>query len=160
MILVALGSARQKARLAAGKSMLSSIPAALAICRASAPAPPNAAAVPPETCDTNPEKCINLPDYDDSGGDIITGDNAICGWEDPTMTYPELSKNENGWFFRRDEIDTLDPWRDGARDLDKDSVWIRASCLEADCGVNNGITAVCGLSGCKFCNGVLGVNCL
>jgi hypothetical protein len=69
MILVALSSARQKAKIASGKGSLSGIPAALAICR-----------------DSNIS--VNTP--------AVAGGNAVCTGE--TATYPDIAASA-GWVW-------------------------------------------------------------
>ena len=76
MILVALSSARQKARIAAGKGSTSGLPAALAICADGN----NGAGI-----------ALNTPDNDPVG----EGGNAICTGE--TATYPALTSSRWAW---------------------------------------------------------------
>jgi len=75
MILVALGSARQKAKLSAGKGSLSSIAAALAICRDS----------------NNGNTSVNPPTNVPPG----VGGNVVCANETPV--YPSLVSS--GWVW-------------------------------------------------------------
>ncbi|KKQ18820.1 MAG: hypothetical protein US31_C0001G0007 [Berkelbacteria bacterium GW2011_GWA1_36_9] len=108
MILVALGSARQKARAASGKASLSSVAGALTLC-------------------LNDGGLVQIPTGATSFPQLGTEGGSICrkNLVDGTERYPKLPIGNPGWVWTGLE---------GANN--SDSVVITASCSDTFCGSN------------------------
>lgn len=131
MILVALGSARQKARVSAGKGILSSIPAAMAICRSEG-------------------KSVNAP-ASTSGGNDICFDSNVTDAKYPVLTSSKWSYIPVRW------VPSLDPNQNPPYDPcfvlgpfcgSRDDVFIRANCAASNCG--SFTSGFCSITGCSF----------
>lgn len=137
MIIVSLGEARKKARLASGKGMVASVPAAMVMCR-------------------NENKTILPP----SNGSNICSDTTVTD-----AKYPDFVASNNKWIWGSigsqtcTDIEVNDPTGDPRKEClvgnlndpgMYDDVVISASCYTTYCGGLVGTEAVCRTSGCSY----------
>lgn len=141
MILVALGNARQKARFNAGKHMLSSIPAAMAMCRA--------------------EGGVIIP-YKTDYGMHICADQGFEDWDSTTWSYtindtkyPDLTSSS--WEYSQSLWFPLGPgFTDGGLEgySSDDRIQVQATCSTENCGQVSAAyvqhVARCSMTGCVF----------